>query len=151
MPQTAFAYLATHDLLVLATASSAGVPHAAPVFYVSDDATVYFSTADNTASGKNLAENAFASIAVADDPNRDGDWSDARGVQISGPVTRLEGADAEAAAAKFGARYSHINDPSAEAPYYRLDASEVHYVHNDEAGDEDFVALGRHWTRETIS
>ena len=91
MPQSAYEYLASHELLTVATASADGVPHASPVFYVSDGPVVWFSTADNTQTGQNLAANPYASIAVADAPDPGEDWSHARGLQIWGPVTRLDG------------------------------------------------------------
>ena len=151
MPQSAYEYLASHELLTVATASADGVPHASPVFYVSDGPVVWFSTADNTQTGQNLAANPYASIAVADAPDPGEDWSHARGLQIWGPVTRLDGDETAAAQAKFAASYSHLGDKALDSPFYRLDPSEVHYVHNDQAGDEDFEALGVHWVRETVT
>jgi uncharacterized protein YhbP (UPF0306 family) len=150
MPETAYQYLKSHELLTIATASKSAVPHATPVFYVSDGPVVLFSCSDESQTGQNLAENAYAAVAVADAPDPGQDWSDARGLQIWGPVTRLEGADAEAAADAFRNAYPHLGDHVTGSPFYRLEPEEVHYIHNDESGDEDFEALGVHWIRETV-
>ena len=34
--------------------------------------------------------------------------------------------------------------------YWRLDAGDVRYVHNDEGGNETFESLGQTWTREKV-
>lgn len=148
MAQSAHEYLASHELLTVATATKDGVPHATPVFYVSEGSTVWFSCSDETQTGKNLSENAYASVAVADAPDEGEDWSHARGIQVWGPVEKLAGDDA-GVAAKFKERYPHLDEPTG-APFYKLTPDEVHYIHNDEDGDEDFEALGVHWVRETI-
>ena len=41
-------YLGSHSLLTLATASKNGIPHAAPVIYVNEGTTVYFSVAPSS-------------------------------------------------------------------------------------------------------
>ncbi len=150
MPESAYEYLASHELLTIATASADGVPHAAPVFYVSEGPVVLFSTSDSSQTGQNLAANPYASIAVADAPDEGQDWSHARGLQIWGPVTRLDGADAEDALAAFRQAYPHLQDEVVSSPFYRLEPDEIHYIHNDEPGDETFEALGRAWRRETV-
>lgn len=150
MPESAYEYLASHELLTIATASGAGVPHAAPVFYVSDGPVVMFSTSDGSQTGQNLAENPYASVAVADAPDEGEGWSHARGLQIWGPVTRLTGEDAAAAEAAFRHAYPHLQDEVMSSPFFRLEPDEVHYIHNDEPGDENFQALGVKWRRETV-
>jgi uncharacterized protein YhbP (UPF0306 family) len=146
MPQTAFDYLSAHVLLTLATSSSDGRPHAAPIFYVSDQSTIYFSTSGETESGRNLAANPTASITVADVPT---DWGKARGVQITGDVKKVDGGDAEKAATLFADRFPFLQDPK-KYDYYALTPDEIHYIHNDEDADEDIEALGVHWLRETV-
>ena len=147
MPQSAVEYLAAHELLTLATASRSGTPHAAPMFYVSDGSAVYFSAAPGSRTAANLAENPVASVGVADRP---ADWGQARGVQIDGTVTELDGADESRAAELFGTRFPHLGDAVNHTHYWRLDPTDIRYVHNDERGDEQLETLGITWQREAV-
>ena len=63
-------YLGSHSLLMLATASKNGIPHAAPVIYVNDGTTVYFSVAPSSTSASNLAENPVAAGRRRRQPER---------------------------------------------------------------------------------
>ena len=142
----AFEYLKSHKLLNLATSSSDGRPHSAPIFYVSDGASIYFSVAPGSESARNLEGNPVASVSVADVPE---DWSKARGLQITGRATKASGDDQSKAASLFSSQFPSIG--SAESyEFLKLDAEEIHFIHNDEDGDEDIEALGVHWLRETV-
>ena len=150
MAESAYEFLGSHELLTLATASTDGKPHATPIFYVSDRATLHFALAANSTAARNLADNPRASIGIGDAPDPGQSWEDAKGVQIDGKVVRLDGDDASAAAEQFRSRYPHLGDAVTAGPFYRLDPEDVRYVHNDIPGDEDFEALGAHWHREKI-
>lgn len=147
MPQSAFEYLSQHVLLSLATASKDGRPHAAPIFYVSDNQKIYFSMADGAESTRNIEANPVASVSVADVPQ---DWGRARGLQITGPVSKASGDEQARAAELFKSQFSFLENVE-QYTFYRLDPEEIHYVHNDEDADEDIEALGIHWLRETIT
>ena len=147
MPESAFEYLNSHSLLFLATASAGGDVHVAPMFYATEGNAIFFSAPDNSETASNLKSNPKAAIAVADPVT---DWSKARGLQIEGAVTELDG-DAEAAAgALFQAKFPHLGDDALHTHYWRLAADEIRYVHNDERGDESFDSLGTTWTREKV-
>lgn len=147
MPESAFEYLNSHSLLFLATASSEGNVHVAPMFYTTEGKGVFFSAPDGSETAANLKQNPSAALAVADPVS---DWNKARGLQIEGPVTELEG-DAEAAAgALFQAKFPHLGDAALHTHYWRLEAESVRYVHNDEGGNETFESLGQTWSRETV-
>lgn len=147
MSQTsAFEYLSSHKLLTLATSSSDGRPHAAPIFYASEGASIYFSVAAGSESARNLDANPTASVSVADVPD---DWSKARGLQLTGTVTKASGEEQSKAAELFKQSFSFLEN--AESYEFRkFEADEVHFIHNDEDGDEDIEALGVHWMRETV-
>lgn len=147
MPETIQEYVGSHSLLTLATSSSSGEPHAAPCFYANDGLTIYFSVGPTTVSARNLAENAQASVGIADMPD---DWSKARGVQITGAVDELEGEEEDQIGRMFQERYPHLGDAALHTHYYRLNADDVHYIHNDEEGEEKSEALGVVWTREHV-
>jgi uncharacterized protein YhbP (UPF0306 family) len=147
MPESALEYLKSHYLLVLATASASGAPHAAPMFYVSEGSRVYFSAPDDSETARNLKENGRAAIAVSEMPS---EWTKARGLQLEGTVTELDGDEETAAADLFAGRYPFLGDAVRHGHYWRFEPSEVHYVHNDEPGDEHFESLGQGWERETV-
>ena len=146
MPESAFEYLNSHSLLFLATASGSSV-HVAPMFYATEGKSIFFSAPDGSQTATNLKSNPSAAVAVAEPP---ADWGKARGLQIEGSVTELDG-DAEAAAgALFQAKFPHLGDAATHTHYWRLDAVDVRYVHNDEAGAEHYDSLGQTWTRDKV-
>jgi uncharacterized protein YhbP (UPF0306 family) len=140
-------YLGSHSLLTLATASKNGIPHAAPVIYVNDGTTVYFSIAPASTSASNLSENPVAAIGVADNPD---DWNAAQGAQLVGNVTKLSGADAKLAAGLFTQRFSNLGDAVDQAPFYRLQPHDVRYVDNKSSSGEKNEALGQSWVTNVV-
>ncbi len=147
MPESAFEYLNSHSLLFLATASSSGNVHVAPMFYATEGKAVYFSAPDGSETCANLKQNPTAAVAVADPP---ADWGKARGVQIEGAVTELDGDEEAKAGELFKAKFPHLGDAALHAHYWKLSADDVRYVHNDESGNETFETLGQTWTREKV-
>ena len=148
MPESAFEYLNSHSLLFLATASSSGDLHVAPMFYATEGKAIFFSAPDGSETATNLKQNPRAALAVADPVT---DWNKARGLQIEGTVTELDG-DAEAKAGQlFQAKFNHLGDDALHTHYWRLDAEDIRYVHNDEGGNETFDSLGQTWTREKVN
>jgi uncharacterized protein YhbP (UPF0306 family) len=147
MSESAFEYLNSHSLLFLATASSDGNVHIAPMFYATEGKAIFFSAPDNSETAKNLKQNPTAALAVADPVT---DWSKARGLQIEGRVTELDGDEEAATGALFQAKFPHLGDEALHTHYWRLEADDVRYVHNDEKGNETFEALGQTWSREKV-
>jgi uncharacterized protein YhbP (UPF0306 family) len=147
MPESALEYLRSHFLLVLATAAADGSPHAAPMFYASDGPKIYFSAPDDSQTAKNLKANPKAAVAVAEMPT---EWTKARGLQLDGAATELAGDEETRAAELFAGRYPFLGDAARHTHYWRFDPAGVHYVHNDEPGDERFESLGQEWARETV-
>lgn len=147
MPESAFEYLKTHSLLFLATASARGAVHIAPMFYATADKSIYFSAPDGSVTAANLTANSQAAVAVADPP---ADWGKARGLQIEGTVAKLAGDDEATAGALFQAKFPHLGEDALHTHYWRLDAADVRYIHNDQGGSEHFESLGQTWTREKI-
>ena len=93
MPESAFEYLSSHSLLFLATASTDGNVHVAPMFYATEGRGVFFSAPDGSETATNLKQNPTAAFAVADAPS---DWGKARGLQVEGPVTEQDVSDLDA-------------------------------------------------------
>src|SRR5689334_21769394 len=147
MSESAFEYLNSHSLLFLATSSKSGNVHIAPLFYATEGKAIFFSAADDTETSKNLKENPTAALGVADSVS---DWSKARGLQIEGAVTELEGDDEAAAGALFQAKFPHLGDDALHSHYWKLSADDIRYVHNDEAGNEIYETLGTTFSREKV-
>ena len=147
MSESAFEYLNSHSLLFLATASSDGNVHVAPMFYATEGKGVFFSAPDGSATAENLKQNPTAAFAVADPV---ADWGRARGLQIEGPVAELEGEAETAAGELFQAKFPHLGDAAMHTHYWRLEAEDVRYVHNDEGGNESFESLGQTWSRDKV-
>ena len=147
--ESAYAFLGSHELLVICTASKEGVPHAAPSFYALDGQDVLISISDKSRTGANLAANPVAAIGAGDAPNPGQTGDEATGIQIQASATLLDGADAEGAREKIKAAYSHLGDTVLQSHCYRLTATSVDYIRNSPDGDEEFEPLGVDWTRES--
>src|SRR5688572_28168644 len=104
MPESAFEYLNSHSLLFLATASGGSV-HVAPMFYATEGKSIFFSAPDQSQTASNLKSNPAAAVAVAEAPEN---WGKARGLQIEGTVSELNGDDEAAAGALFQAKFPHL-------------------------------------------
>lgn len=147
--ESAYEFLASHELLVICTASKEGVPHAAPSFYAMDGNDILISLSDKSRTGSNLLTNPIAAVGAGDAPDPGQTWSDAKGIQIVAKATALDGAEADAAKAKIKEAYSHLGDSVLQSHAFRLTATSVDYIRNSPDGDEEFEPLGVDWTRET--
>jgi CRP-like cAMP-binding protein len=145
MPETVLDYLGSHSLLTIATASKGGIPHAAPAFYANDGVTIYFSTAADSTTAANVAQNPVAAVGISDQPEN---WGESKGAQIKGAVTKLEGADRDKAIELFSARYSFLGDAVNSSTYYRIDPHDVRYIDNTGSADEQTQSLGVAWKRQ---
>ncbi|MEI2706893.1 MAG: pyridoxamine 5'-phosphate oxidase family protein [Ilumatobacteraceae bacterium] len=146
--EAAYEFLASVELLSLATSSKDGLPHCAPSFFAVDGRSVFFTTSDQTTTGKNLLSNPRAAFGEGDAPDPGQTWDDAKGIQIVGNVVHLDGAEADAAAAALMAKYSHLGEAIKQSHLFRLDPTRVKYLHNAPDGDEAFETLGVNWVIE---
>lgn len=141
----AFDYLKEHELMFLATASKTGNPHVSPMFYACEGKKIYFSAPPGSETDRWLQENPIAEIAVSEMPS---EWSKARGLQIEGPVTELDGDEETHAGELFKQRYPFLGDAAMHTHYWRLDAAEVIYMHTDDKNaDETQSSLGQTWAK----
>ena len=143
--EAAFEYLKTHELMFLATASKSGNPHVSPMFYACEGRKIYFSAPPGSETDRWLKENPIAEIAVSEMPE---EWSKARGLQIEGPVTELDGDEETHAGELFKARYPFLGDDAMHTHYWRLDAKEIVYMHTDSKNaDQTQESLGQTWAK----
>ncbi|CAN5134304.1 hypothetical protein BH11PAT1_BH11PAT1_6600 [soil metagenome] len=79
-----YVYLKSLAIAVLSTVSSEGNPHAAVIYFISDeDLNFYFLTKSDTRKAKNLTSHSEAALTIVD-PNSP------RTIQVTGPVSEIE-------------------------------------------------------------
>ena len=129
MRDNALAYLAAHNVMTLATKSV----WAAAVFYASEGFTLYFVSSPKSRHARDLAQDPRVAAAIHEDYR---DWREIQGIQLSGTVERLEGAERDAALACYQQKFSFLKTETtliealAKAACYRLTSSEVHFIDN---------------------
>lgn len=129
-------YLRTHRVATLATMAGDG-PWAAAVFYASDGEALYFLSSPNSRHCRNLEQDPRAAATIQGDY---GDWSEIKGVQMEGNVSRLRGADEKRARQLYGEKFPLIGKlGSAPAPivaalrrvrWYRLKPTRLFFIDN---------------------
>jgi uncharacterized protein YhbP (UPF0306 family) len=129
-------YLRTHRVATLATMAGDG-PWAAAVFYASDGEALYFLSSPNSRHCRNLEQDPRAAATIQGDY---GDWSEIKGVQMQGNVSRLRGVDEKRARQLYGEKFPLIGKlGSAPAPivaalrrvrWYRLKPTRLFFIDN---------------------
>jgi uncharacterized protein YhbP (UPF0306 family) len=151
MREKALAYLSAHHVMSLSTCGADG-PWAAAVFYASRDFTLYFVSSPQSRHARDLALDPRCAAAIHEDYR---DWQAIRGIQLSGTVERLEGAERDAALACYRAKFGFLTNPGAaaapvlealgKAACYRLTPGELHFVDNTTGfGKRARVPVGVH-------
>ena len=97
-------YLQTHHVMTVATAGADG-PAAAAVFYVSHGLDLYFLSAPHSRHCVNLQVDRRVAVTIQDAPVA---WPEIRGLQLSGTVRQLDGADADDARRLYSARFPDV-------------------------------------------
>src|SRR5512145_1259083 len=136
MREKALAYLAAHNVMTLSTMGPEG-PWAAAVFYSSRELDLFFVSSPKSRHAGHLQANPKVAAAIHEDYR---DWRAIQGIQLSGTVVRLQGAEREAALACYREKFNFLNNPVAElvpvlealgkAACYRLTPSELHFIDN---------------------
>ena len=136
MRQKALTYLATHNVMTLAT-SGVGEPWAAAVFYASRELELYFVSSPKSRHASHLQANPKVAAAIHEDYR---DWRAIQGIQLAGSVERLEGVEREAALACYSEKFGFLKKADAtliavvealgRAACYRLTPSELHFIDN---------------------
>lgn len=126
-PSHVLEYLRAEATLTLATATRAGVPHAATMVYVADGITLYFCTRPESTTARNVAQNPAVSFTV---DQYAADWSQTRGVQGSGECqVLLSSADIARVVGLFRARYPFLSETgTANLSVYRIVPSELKFI-----------------------
>ena len=122
-------YLHGQNVVTLATASPAGLPHASILLYVNDGIALYFSTRPNTETAQHIAANPAVSFAIYE---YNPDWSKLRGLQGSGECHSLLAADEIThVVTLFRQKYSFLSNLSASnLSFFRVTTTSLQYINN---------------------
>lgn len=139
VPEQVSDFMESRKTLTLATASAAGVPHAATLLYVSDGGTLYVWIRPQSATARCIEQNPVASFAI--DEYSD-EWRETRGIQGTGEVhTVLSGEEIARIAMLFGDKFPSLS-PGASTigiSFCRIEPSELRFIDNSKSrqtGDE---------------
>lgn len=138
-------YLRQEATLTLATATRAGVPHAATMVYVSDGITLYFCTRPDSTTARNVAQNPAVSFTV---DQYSADWSQTRGVQGSGECqVLLSAGDIKRVVGLFQKRFPFLSETStANLSMFRIVPAELKFIEGSGSGQSS-ATLGMEYKR----
>jgi uncharacterized protein YhbP (UPF0306 family) len=145
-PPHVLEYLRTEATLTLATATRAGVPHAATMVYVADGITLHFCTRPDSTTARNVAQNPAVAFTV-DEYSKD--WSQTRGVQGSGECqVLLSAGDIKRVVGLFRQRFPFLSETStANLSVYRIVPAELKFIDNTASGKSTGATLGMEYQR----
>jgi uncharacterized protein YhbP (UPF0306 family) len=100
------AYLAARSTLTLATAGPGGAPQAADLFFVADQAlNLYFVSSPGSRHSRALISDPQVAATVHAET---WEWQAISGLQLEGRVRALDGAEREAALARYSAKFPFV-------------------------------------------
>jgi uncharacterized protein YhbP (UPF0306 family) len=130
----ALEYIKRHHCMSVATDGPEGL-WAATVFYVSERFALYFLSLSDTRHARNIESNHQVAATISDDAET---WPEVGGIQLEGPIVRIDGPDERRRVlALFARRYPFVDclwwtdpppDPSAERRIYRIEPTRVLFV-----------------------
>ncbi len=142
LKQMILEYLESHHTVSLATERN-GIPHAASVFYVSIDFTLYFLSSPTSRHGENLYLNPKVSATINEDYSN---WLMIKGIQLEGRVDSMGGVlkntrIAKAYVKKFPTVADFLFSPIklgqaiaskvAKVQFYQLTCSKIYFINNE--------------------
>lgn len=141
----ALAYLATHQVMTLATYGLEGV-WATAVFYVNVGFNLFFLSAGHTRHAQNITAVSHIAATIQEDYK---DWSAIKGIQLEGEVIQLTGTNRQQAIAYYQQKYPYVspNNPQLATAlqrvnWYRLTPTRLYFIDNSVGlGHRDVVPL----------
>jgi len=131
--EDALHYLATHQVMTIATSGEEGV-WAAAVFYVNDGFDFIFLSAAHTRHAQNFKVNPQVAATIQEDYK---EWEAIQGIQLEGLVARLTGDEKRAAITLYRQKYKFLNQPTpqieaafARVNWYRLRPTRLYFIDN---------------------
>ena len=145
LQQRVLDYLATHQVMTLATVGEAGV-WAAAVFYVSQQFDLFFLSAPHTRHAQNMVAQPHVAATIQEDYK---DWPTIKGIQLEGDVLLLDDDAREATIAIYQQKYPFLAQANPQITaaltkvnWYRLRPTTLYFIDNSLGlGHRDEVPL----------
>jgi uncharacterized protein YhbP (UPF0306 family) len=133
VPQEVVAYLGDNQTMTLATASSAGVPHASTFLYVNDGPKLFFWTKPSTTTARHIEQNPMVSFAVDQYAE---DLSQTKGVQGAGECqVLLNGEEIARVADLFGQKFPNLAPGATMSiSFFRVTPTDLQFIDNSQSG-----------------
>jgi uncharacterized protein YhbP (UPF0306 family) len=149
VPPEVFDYLAQHNTLTLATASSSGLPHAATEVYVNDGLLLYFCTRPDTTTARNIEQNPAVSFAV---DSYEPDWTKTTGIQGNGEANvLLRSSDISQVVKLFRDKFSTLADSgTSNISVFRIVPSSIQFIDTPISGEGAGQSLGMEYRRKLV-
>lgn len=143
--QLALNYLASHQVMTLATFGPEGV-WAAAVFYASADFELYFLSAGHTRHAQNMAAEPRTAATIQEDYK---DWPAIQGIQLEGEVRLLAGEERVSAVALYTDKFPFIAQAEPQIQkalsrvnWYKLTPDKFYFIDNSKGlGHRDDIQL----------
>ena len=111
-------FIKSHSVGVLATADKEALPHAATIYFISEQGSlIYFLTKQGTTKHRNLQENPVAALAVSDTPSQ-------TTVQITGAARQVKDPEAIESLLEKITAVAQMTNGGQQPPVTKLDAGE---------------------------
>jgi uncharacterized protein YhbP (UPF0306 family) len=148
LQERALAYLASHNVMTLATQGPDGI-WAAAVFYVNEGFDLFFLSAPTTRHSINIKAHPRIAATIQEDYR---DWPDIKGIQLEGEARQVDGHEKAAAIARYGLKFPIVGD-LAKAPvtivkamsqvaWYKTTPKRVYFIDNSQGfGHRDEIPL----------
>ncbi len=130
--QLALDYLASHNVLTLATNGEQGV-WAAAVFYINTGFSLAFLSAQHTRHAQNIASSSHIAGTIQEDYD---DWQAIKGIQLEGTVHKLEGVSRETTIENYLEKYPYVDSTPQlrgamqRVNWYRLTPTRLYFIDN---------------------
>jgi uncharacterized protein YhbP (UPF0306 family) len=135
LPPETLAYLQGRDTLTLATASLAGLPHAATFVYVNDGLAIYFATLPETRTARHVDQNPVVSLTIDD---YSPDWRTTKGIQATGECgVLLNPNEIRHVVQLFQQKFPFLSHQlTSNRSFFRITPSEIYFIDNEGLSDD---------------
>jgi uncharacterized protein YhbP (UPF0306 family) len=135
LPTETLEYLQAQHTLTLATASAAGLPHAATFVYVNDGLAIYFATLPETRTARFIDQNPAVAFTI---DNYQPDWASTKGIQAAGECQVLLNPDEIRHVIElFQQKFPDLSHPlTSDRSFFRIKPSEVYFISNEGSSGE---------------
>jgi uncharacterized protein YhbP (UPF0306 family) len=150
VPQHVLDYLGEHKKLTLATASTAGVPHAAAYMFINEGPLLYFWTRPETTTAKQIAQNPVVSFTVDDYVE---DWTKMKGVQGTGECRVLLNSEEIISVVRaFAEKYPEAqgSGSTTNISFFRVAPTQLQFIDNTSGGGAETDEFGLDFKREQV-